>query len=131
MLRPPMAYAYSVDGVNRLVRVSISGEFTRKEAAAITKDLSDDARVAADFCELIDMSAVTSIEGVPSNHIRQRAGTQLLPVSRRAFVAPQPAIYGLCRMFATFREMADGSEPVAVFRTTCEAEEWLGVARTP
>jgi len=126
-----MAYVYSVDGVKRLVRVSISGEFTRTEATAITKDLAGDARVAADFCELIDMSAVTSIENVGTSHIRQRASTQLLPVSRRAFVAPQPAIYGLCRMFATFREMADGAEPVAVFRTTDEAEEWLGVARTP
>ena len=125
-----MAYNYSVDGVNRLVRVSISGTFTREEATAITKDLARDARVTTDFCELIDMSAVTSIEGVGSHHIRQRAGAQLLPVSRRAFVAPQPSIYGLCRMFATFREMADGAEPVAVFRTTDEAEEWLGVART-
>lgn len=125
-----MAYAYSVDGAKRLVRVSISGTFTREEATAITKDLAKDVRVATDFGELIDLSAVTSIESVGSHHIRQRAGTQLLPVSRRAFVAPQPSIYGLCRMFATFRGMADGAEPVAVFRTMDEAEEWLGVART-
>ncbi len=124
-----MAYAYSVDDAERVVRVQLSGEFTRADLLALSHDLANDSRVSADFVELIDLSAVTTTPDVPRGDIRRRATSSLTPVLRRAFVAPQPAIFGTCRMFATFREMTAKAEPVGVFRTMPEAEAWLGLTK--
>ena len=122
-----VAYAYSVDDLQRVVRVQISGEFTRDDLAALSRDLSGDPRVSVEFAQLIDLSAVTAAPDVTTQGIRQRAAATLTPVLRRAFVAPQPAVFGTCRMFASFRQMVDHAEPVAVFRTMPEAEAWLGL----
>ena len=122
-----MAYTYSVDNAQRVVRVRLSGEFTREDLVALSHDLANDPRVSVEFVELIDMSDVRTPPDVQRSDIRRRATTALTPVSRRAFVAPQPVIYGLCRMFATFRELTANREPVEVFHTTREAEAWLGL----
>ena len=122
-----MAYTYSVDDAQRVVRVQLSGEFTREDLVALSHDLANDPRVSIEFVELIDLSGVTTPPDVPRGDIRRRATTALTPVSRRAFVAPQPVIYGLCRMFATFRGMTANREPVEVFHTVREAEAWLGL----
>jgi hypothetical protein len=122
-----VAYTYSVDDVQRVVRVQLSGEFTREDLVALSRDLANDPRVSVEFVELIDLSGVTAPPDAARGAIRRRATTALTPVSRRAFVAPEPAIYGLCRMFATFREMTPNTEPVGVFHTTREAEAWLGL----
>ena len=122
-----MAYTYSVDVVQRVVRVRLSGEFTREDLAALSRDLANDPRVSAEFVELIDLSDVRTPPHVPRSDVRRRATTALTPVSRRAFVAPQPVIYGLCRMFTTFREVTANREPVEVFHTAREAEAWLGL----
>lgn len=122
-----MAYAYTVDSLQRVVRVQISGEFTRDDLVALSRDLTHDPRVSVEFAQLIDLSAVATAPDVPTQDIRRRATAALTPVSRRAFVAPQPAVFGTCRMFASFRQMADHAEPVGVFRTMPEAEAWLGL----
>jgi anti-sigma factor RsiW len=122
-----VAYAYSVDVLHRVVRVQISGEFTRDDLVALSRDLARDPRVSVEFAQLVDLSAVTTAPDVPTQSIRQQAVTARTRVSRRAFVAPQPAIFGTCRMFASFRQMADHAEPVGVFRTMPEAEAWLGL----
>jgi hypothetical protein len=123
-----VAYTYSVDDVQRVVRVELSGEFTREDLLALSGDLAADPRVCPDFVEIIDLSGVTTTPDAGRSDIRRRATTSLTPVLRRAFVAPQPAIFGLCRMFATFREMTAKAEPVGVFHTVQEAEEWLSIA---
>ena len=122
-----MAYTYSVDDAQRVVRVQLSGVFTREDLVALSHDLANDPRVSIEFVELIDLSGVVTPPDVPRGDIRRRATNALTPVSRRAFVAPQPVIYGLCRMFVTFRGMTANREPVEVFHTTREAEAWLGL----
>lgn len=122
-----MPYTYSVDDVQRVVRVRLSGEFTREDLLALSGALAIDSRVSSDFVEVIDLTAVTTTPDAGRGDIRRRATTPLTPVLRRAFVAPQPAIFGLCRMFATFREMTAKAEPVGVFHTLAEAEAWLGL----
>lgn len=122
-----MAYSYSIDGAQRVVRVHLSGEFTRDDLLALSHDLANDSRVSADFVEIVDLSAVTATPEAGRGDIRRRATTSLTRVLRRAFVAPQPAIFGLCRMFATFREISEKAEPVGVFHTVHDAEVWLGL----
>jgi len=122
-----MAYTYSVESARRLIRIQLSPQLTRDEIHAMVNELNADPRVAPDFVELIDCSDLIPVADVGADRIRAMATGSLARVSRRAFVAPQPAIFGTCRMFAAFFEMANRGESIAVFKTTREAEEWLGV----
>jgi len=120
-------YTYTVEGPRRLVRIHIDTRLLPDEIPAMVQELSSDPRITPDFVELIDCSAMSAVEDLRPDRIRSRAAGPLARVARRAFVAPQPAVYGMCRMFATYFEMANRPEPVGVFRTIREAEEWLGL----
>ena len=122
-----MPYTYTVEGPRRLVRIRIDTRLLPDDISAMVQELSADPRITPDFVQLIDCSALSSVEELRTERVRSRATGPLSRVARRAFVAPQPAVYGLCRMFASYFEMANRPEPVGVFRTMREAEEWLGL----
>ena len=122
-----MPHEYSIDSAQRLVRVRMWGALTRTEILATVAELVGDPRLSPDFSELIDVTDATAAE-IHTDDIRAIAGALLDRVARRAFVAPDPAVFGLARMFGAFRDMKDATEHVAVFRSIREAEEWLGLA---
>jgi hypothetical protein len=108
------------------VRVRLSGVLTGAALLSTFTDVQRDARITHDFCALIDLRDVRSVDDLNYERVRSIASSPLDTVARRAFVAHHPAVYGICRMFAICRELAE-REPVAVFRSVPDAEEWLGL----
>jgi hypothetical protein len=79
---------------------------------------------------MVDMSDVDTAIVTSPAAMRElaelSAGMDPARRSRFAIVAPQAAIFGLGRMYETYREMNGRStKQVAVFRDRAEAVEWL------
>lgn len=122
-----MVHEYVLDVTRRCVRVRLSGVLTSTALLSTFTDIQRDPRVTHEFCALIDLRDIRSVDGLRDDELRTIASSPLDTVARRAFVAFHPAVFGVCRQFATYRELAE-REPVAVFRTIRDAEEWLGLS---
>jgi hypothetical protein len=103
----------------------MSDALTRDELFATVAELRSDADIASDFSTLIDLSDVTSVDAITGEVVRSLAAAPSKTVARCAFVAPSPAVFGLARMFASYREARGSSERVGVFRAVGDAEQWL------
>lgn len=123
-----MPHEMSVDVDKRIVTIRMWGEIAGEELRVAAGQIRGDARVQAGFVELIDARDVTSVTAIQAKDIRELAASVLDPSSRRAFVAPDSAAFGLARMFAALRKIKDAQEDIGVFRTMPEAEAWLGLA---
>jgi len=122
-----MAFDYTVDAARRLLRVRMSGALTPEDIRTAITALTADPRLSPEFAEIVDLRELTSVDAISSQDVRAIAGARLEYSSRRAFVAPDPATFGLVRMFAALRDLKDAGERIGVFRTIREAEEWLGL----
>ncbi len=122
-----MPCGYDIDLKNKLVRCRAWGVFTHGEAVATRLQFAADPIFRADFFQIYDFSDVTSLH-MTADQIRDlgRSGP-FNPRARRAAVAPQTAMYGALRMFAIQHEASGGQTDIHVFRTTTEAETWLGL----
>jgi hypothetical protein len=103
------------------------GALTPGEIRGTAAELLDDERLSKDFSQLIDLRELTSVAAIGAQDIRAIAASALDVSSRRAFVAPDSATFGLARMFAAIRNSRESTEQVGVFRTMTEAERWLGL----
>jgi hypothetical protein len=119
-----VVYDYSVDVERRCVRIRVSGVLTAAAFLSTLTDMHRDPRVTRDFSALIDFRDIRSVTGLHDDEVRSVASSAVGAVARRALVATVPSVFGVCRMFATCCELA-GGEPVAVFRSVLDAEEWL------
>ena len=120
-----MVHEYVVDVGRRCVRVRLAGVLTMAALLAMFLDMQRDVRVTPDFRALIDLRDVRALHDIGDDDVRTIAAWRLDRVGRRAFVANHPAVLGLCRTFAVLRDLAEGTEPVAVFRSVADAEDWL------
>jgi hypothetical protein len=129
-----MAITYRIDFERRIVVAAAAGTLAEDQILAYQREVWTRADVAG-FDELIDMSAVESIEGpVPiADRIRDLAGAAaandpLKGRSKFAIVAPGDLAFGLGRMYATFRELdSRTTRTVRVFRVMDDALRWLGL----
>ena len=119
-----MVREYLVDVARRCVRVRLSGVLTGAAFVSTLTDLHRDPRVTPEFCALLDLRDVRSVDGLHLDEARTIAFKTSETLTRRDFVAHHPAVFAFCRMFAICRDVADG-EPVAVFHAIRDAEEWL------
>jgi len=122
-----MPHDYTVDLPRRLVHLRMWGAVTSGDIKTASAALAAEDRLSPEFAELIDLRELTSVDAISSQDIRAIAAARLTPCSRRAFVAPDPATFGLVRMFAALRDLREGGEQIGVFRTIGEAGEWLGL----
>lgn len=120
-----MGHEHVIDPTSRLIRVRMWGVITRSEILETVQQVIADPRFTPDLTELIDLREVTSTESLTANDVRQIATSTLEPVSRRAFVTPDPSTYGLARMFGAHRELHGAHEKIGVFTKLEEAEAWL------
>ncbi len=125
-----MVYEYVVDVEHRCVRVRLSGVLTGSVLRSTLIDLRQHPRVTSGFSALIDLRDVRSVTGLNHDEVRVIASSARANATRRAFVAHNPAVFGVCRMFATYCELAHGG-PVAVFRSVLDAANWLAVSADP
>lgn len=118
---------YVIDLEQRLVRATIAGIVTGADLRALRDRLAADPSFSPDLSGLIDLTDARA-DALTSVDIQQMARMAVFGKgARRAFVSPNPAMFGLARMFEVYREMRDGPERTATFRTVAEAEAWLGL----
>lgn len=115
---------YKIDKERRLVMSTGAGILTMAETLAHQNKLANDPDFDPSFSQLMDFTQVTQIE-LNANDIRRLAQRSIFsPQSRRAFIMPNDAAYGLGRMYETFRESA-GEHGIGVFRSLEEALDWI------
>lgn len=103
----------------------MSDILTRDELFSIVAELRADAAVAPEFSTLIDLTDVSSADAITGEVVRNLAAAPYKATARCAFVAPNPAVFGLARMFVSYREARGSAERVGVFRALQDAEKWL------
>src|SRR5579872_3597266 len=111
-------------------RLVISQGWDRVTCAEILEhrqQLAKDSDFNPDFSQLVDGTAVTTIDVSMHEAKTIAAQTIFSPTSRRAFVAKSPVILGLARIMETYSRISKGREQVKVFHDRNEALQWLGI----
>jgi hypothetical protein len=126
-----MPARYEIDKERRLVISTGWGRLSFGDAQAHQEQLLNDPDFDPEFNQLIDWTAVTAVD-IPAQEVGIFAGrTVFSRRSRRAFVAPGPANFGIARAFKTYHEMSHAPSQVGVFRDLASALQWLGVNPPP
>lgn len=126
-----MPLDYEIDHERRLVRVTASGVITPDVLFGYQKAVWSDSAVAG-FDELVDMSGVERVEAPSPSNVSALAGYSAkmdadAKPTKLAIVATDDLLFGLGRMYQSYREMKPESrKEVAVFRTLPDALAWLG-----
>jgi len=116
--------AYKIDKERRLVLTTVWGKLTFTDGVAHRNELRSDPDFDPTYREISDFTQVTEL-AFSAEELRGHAQFDVFsPSSRRAFVAPDDAKFGLGRMFAMLRE-SRGDLGIRVFRTLEEAEDWV------
>jgi hypothetical protein len=130
-----MPIEWHIDGVRRLVIAEARGTLTGEEMLRYQREVWSRPDVAG-YDELVDVSAVQDTE--PSPKLVQELAALSAAMdpergrSRFAIVAPQRALYGLARMYETYRGMENRSTTrVGVFRDRAQALLWLAAHDPP
>jgi hypothetical protein len=118
---------FVIDVDRQLVRTRIWGPVTGSELRDLRERLLADPAFSPTLSVLVDLSDATS-EALTTDDIQSLARTsKFSDGSRRAFVASNPATFGLARMFESYRAISDGRELTATFTSVADAEAWLGL----
>ena len=114
-----------IDAKRHLVVTTATGDLTDDEVSACCSQLKGRADFNPSFNQLLDLTGANRCEA-STGHLQRVAAQPLFSsASRRAIVAPNPAIFGLARMFEAYRSISDVGEHVMVFRELREALAWL------
>lgn len=122
-----MPLRYVIDKQRRLVHTTGWDRLTFAQTKSYQDQLLNDPDFDPEFNQLVDLTALTGL-GMSTEETKllaRRSGFS--PTSRRAFVAPNPAVFGMSRLFATYNEMSDTPSHVRVFYDLPSALKWLGL----
>jgi len=115
-----------VDPERRLVFTYATDPLTYNEVMDHRDQLRHHHGFQPDFDQIISFLDVTDVR-VSAEEVRQLANEAFFsPASRRALVAPGNEMFGLARMFGTYRELA-GESHIKAFRELPQAASWIGV----
>lgn len=126
-----MPCSYAIDKERRLVITKVWDRVTFPEIRAHQEQFKNDPDFDPAFNLLIDASGATALD-VSVDEARTIASQGLFaPTSRRAFVASNPAIFGMGRLMSVYHAMSTKREQVSVFRDRASALKWLGLEDGP
>lgn len=126
-----MPCSYVIDMQKRLVITTAWDRVTFAEARGHQDQLKVDPSFNPDFNQLIDASAVTSIDATVAE-IKRLAGRPIFSsTSRRAFLATSPDVFGVGRLMGAHLEMGRVPQHVRVFYDLAAALKWLGLEADP
>lgn len=127
-----MPCRYVIDKERKLVVSTGWGHVTVDEMMVHDDRLRSDPDFSPEFNQLVDGTAVESVEGT-RDEIRSATGRRspFSPSSRRAFVAASTFVYGMERMVTTYIEMSKTPSLLGVFHDLPSALEWLGLKNVP
>jgi hypothetical protein len=126
-----MALNYVVYKKDRLVISSGSGCVTWSEIKERQDQTKTDPNFDPEFNQLVDLRAVTRIE-MSTEQARVLARRMIFSfTSKRAFVAPNPTVFGVVHTWEIVTELSDNPSQIRVFYDLPSALEWLGLERLP
>lgn len=99
----------------------LGDEDLRRHYAALATDPAFDGA----YRQLGDLREVTCASVSATTVAEVARSDPFQPSSLRALVAPNPAVFGVARMYASYAEAED--KPLRVFREMAAAEEWLAL----
>ena len=127
-----MPVEYIIDKERRLVISTAWGPVTFAEARAHQERLRNDPDFHSEFNQFLDATGVTALDlSHEEAQTIARNSPHFAAVSRRAWVAPSPFIFGIGRMIGVYREIAGGTEQFRVFNDREQALKWLGLDALP
>ena len=123
-----MPFDSVIEADRHLIVTTATGVITGEEGLACCLALKERNDFNPAFNQLIDLRLATRFE-VTSSQLRMIAAQPLFSsTSRRAIVAKNPAVFGLARMFESYRSVAGVGENVMVFSEMDQAIAWLDSA---
>lgn len=121
-----MPLSYVVHKDRQLVISTGSGRVTCAEIRARQDEIESDPDFNPEFNQLVDLRAVTALD-VSVGEFTTLARRQVFSSkSRRAFVAVDPAIFGMGRLWEAHTELSQDTSQIHVFYDLAPALEWLG-----
>ena len=114
----------------RLVLAKAIGIVTAEEFFAYQRELWSLAETRG-YDELLDLSAVGQIVSPTSENVQKLADLaasmdDATIATRFAIVAPGDFVYGMSRMYETYRNLKSrGTKEIRVFRSMEEATDWI------
>ena len=122
-----MPLRYVIDKERRLVHTTGWDRLTFAQSRSYQDQLLNDPDFDSEFNQLVDLSALTGL-GMSIEETKQLASRSgFAPMSRRAFIAPDPAVFGMSRLFEAYNEMSKARSQIHVFSDLPSALKWLGV----
>jgi hypothetical protein len=126
-----MPCRYVIDKERRLVVTTAWDRVTFAEARAHQEQLANDPDFNQNFNQLVDASAVSSLDASPQEIQTLSSRRLFSSASRRAFIATNPVVFGMGRMLQTYLEIAKAQEQICIFYDRSSALEWLGLLSDP
>ncbi len=125
-----MPATYVIDLARRLVISTGTGTVNDGDFRMHHQQLRHDPDFDPTFDQLTDFTGVTKVD-VTTETVRVIASDHIFSErSRRAVVAPTSQVFGLARMFQSYRELSGGKEGIEIFRDREQALRWLEAPRS-
>jgi len=130
-MNPRMPFDYVVYKEHRLLISTALGRVTWEEIKTRQDQTKTDPEFDPEFDQIVDLRSATRVE-LTGDQIRFLAGRQIFSSrSKRAFVAPNPSIFGVGRMWETYTEFSSHPTEIRVFGDLPSALKWLGRENFP
>ncbi|MEO8353280.1 MAG: hypothetical protein ABI680_16245 [Chthoniobacteraceae bacterium] len=121
---------FHIDTERGIVFTKVTGVFGTAEVLDHMDRLTKHPGFRPEFNQLIDFREISRVV-LSNEEIRGLARRTIFSShSHRAYVVASDLQYGLCRMFATYRELS-GEDGIQIFREMSEALEWLSIPAEP
>jgi len=126
-----MPLRYTIDKQRGLVHTTGWDRLTFTQTKSLQDQLLNDPDFNPNFHQLIDLTALTGL-GMSTEETRVLASRQVFaPSSRRAFIATNPAVFGMARLYEAWHHGAREHAQVGVFSDRDAALQWLGLDAIP
>lgn len=126
-----MPFRYVVYAKQRLVISTGSDLVTWEEIRKRQDQIKTDPEFKPEFNQLVDLRTVTGFD-MTSGQTSALARRMIFSASsKRAFVAANPAVFGMGRMWEIFTEMSDNPSQIRVFYDLPSALKWLNLESLP
>lgn len=126
-----MPCTYVIDREKRLVISSAWDRITFAEVRDHQDQLKADPAFNANFNQLVDALAVTTIDATLDEVKRVATVRIFSSSSRRAFVAGSPEVFGVGRLMGAHFGMGRAPQQVNIFYDLPSALKWLGLDEDP
>jgi len=126
-----MPFSYVVYREHRLVISTGSALVTWEEIRERQDQIKTDPEFNPEFNQLVDLRAVTSVHMTSEQASTLARRTIFSATSNRAFVAANPAVFGVSRMWEILSEMSNNRSHIRVFYDLTAALNWLNLESLP